>query len=557
VSLMREQYGDGLRLLLIAALCVLVLACANIANLLLARELRNARQTAMRAAIGASPARLVRGALIDSAVLAIVGGTVGIAVAYTGARLIVQLAFRDAWVPVTAAPSMPVLLFALAVSVVTALLFGIAPAWLTSRADPMAAMRGSTRTALGTTGAQKILVIGQAAISVVLLSAAAMLGQSLHNLEHQNLGFGADGRYLVSIDSKLSNYAQDQLLPLFQEIVRRLRGIPGVRMASAALYAPLSGSNWAHGIQIAGRPEPSPRDDVASAWTRVMPGFFETVGDRIVMGRPIIDADNATAPRVAVINQAFARRFFPSENPLGQHFGPAPGTNAGLYEVVGVAADVHYFPSTMRAPERPMYFLPEAQSATFGDRELESRELWSHYLYNVVIWAPGNPPGLAAQVRDELAAVAPNLVMHGVKPYSEVVRGHLAQQSMIAGLTWLFGAIGLLLAAVGLYGVTAYGVEQRTGEIGVRMALGADRGSVVGMIVRAAFLQVGIGLALGIPAAIFFGRLIASHLFDVRPWDPALLLGATLLLVAATLLAAFIPARRAAGLDPMQTLRSE
>jgi putative ABC transport system permease protein len=204
-----------------------------------------------------------------------------------------------------------------------------------------------------------------------------------------------------------------------------------------------------------------------------------------------------------------------------------------------------------------MYFLPEAQSATFDDRELETREVWSHYLYNVVIWAPGNPPGLAADVRDALAAVDPNLVMRRVEPYSEVVRGHFAQQNMIASLTWLFGAIGLLLAAVGLYGVTAYGVEQRTAEIGVRMALGADGGSVVAMIVRAAFLQVGIGLALGIPAAIFSGRLIASHLFGVRPWDPALLLVAALLLAAATLLAALIPARRAAGVDPMQTLRSE
>jgi putative ABC transport system permease protein len=400
-------------------------------------------------------------------------------------------------------------------------------------------------------------VVAQAAISVVLLSAAAMLGQSLRNLEHQNLGFAADSRYLVSIDSKLSNLPQERLLPLFRDIETRLRAFPGVRTASAALYAPMSGSYWSHDVRIAGQPEPGAGDDVSSAWTRVMPGFFETIGDRIVRGRPIVDADAATTRRVAVINEAFARKFFPNENPIGQHFGPAPGKNAGVYEIVGVAADVRYFPSTVRAPEPPMYFLPEAQDTTFDDRELESREVWSHYLYNIVIWASGSPPGLAADVRDALAAVDPNLVTHGVEPYSEVVRGKFAQQNMIASLTWLFGAIGLLLAAVGLYGVTAYGVEQRTGEIGVRMALGADRGSVIAMIVRGAFLQVGIGLALGIPAAIFSGRLIASHLFGVRPWDPALLLGATLLLVGATLLAAFIPARRAAGLDPMQTLRSE
>jgi predicted lysophospholipase L1 biosynthesis ABC-type transport system permease subunit len=201
VSLMREQYQDGLQLLLLAAGCVLLLACANIANLLLARDSRNARQTAMRAALGASPARLVREALIDSAVLAGLGGAAGIAVAWAGARLIVHLAFQDAWVPVSAAPSLPVLLFALAVSLMTALLFGIVPAWIASRSDPMDALRGSTRTASEMTGAQKTLVIAQAGVAVVLLSAAAMLGESLHNLEHQNLGFATYGRYLVSIDS--------------------------------------------------------------------------------------------------------------------------------------------------------------------------------------------------------------------------------------------------------------------------------------------------------------------------------------------------------------------
>jgi hypothetical protein len=287
-----------------------------------------------------------------------------------------------------------------------------------------------------------------------------------------------------------------------------------------------------------------------------MPGFFETIGDRIVMGRPIVDADNAAARRIAVINEAFARKFFPHENPIGLHFGPARGRNAALYEIVGVAADVRYFPST-RGPEPPIYFVPEAQSSTFEDPELESREVWSHYPYNIAIWAPGDPPALAAEVRKALAAADPNLMMHTVQPYAEVVRRQFTQQNMIASLTWLFGAIGLLLAAVGLYGVTAYGVERRTSEIGVRVALGADRRSVVGMVLGGAFLQIAAGLALGIPAAIVSGRLIASQLFDVGPWDPPLLLGAVGLLVATALGATFIPAWRAASLDPMQALRVE
>jgi ABC-type antimicrobial peptide transport system permease subunit len=204
-----------------------------------------------------------------------------------------------------------------------------------------------------------------------------------------------------------------------------------------------------------------------------------------------------------------------------------------------------------------MYFLPEAQSTHFDEPETEEREVWSHYLYNVLIWAPGNPPGLELQVKGVLANVDPNLVVSGVESYSEVIRADFVQQNMIASLTFLFGAVGLVLAAVGLYGVTAYGVEQRTREIGVRMALGADRGSVVAMVLREAFWQVGIGLALGLPAAIGAGYLIASQLFGVRPYDPLMLTEATLLLGLSALLAAIIPARRATRVDPMIALRYE
>ncbi|HEY3769041.1 MAG TPA: FtsX-like permease family protein, partial [Candidatus Angelobacter sp.] len=261
--------------------------------------------------------------------------------------------------------------------------------------------------------------------------------------------------------------------------------------------------------------------------------------------------DNATRP-VAVINETFAKKFFGSENPLGQHFGPAPGKNAGMYEIIGVAADINFGDDL-----QPMYFLPEAQSTHFLDGEAEEREILSHYLSNVVIWAPGNPPNIEQQVRKTLANTAPNLVVNGIQPYSEAIEADFAQQNMIASLTWLFGAVGLVLAAVGLYGVTAYGVEQRTNEIGVRMALGADRGSVVLMVLREAFWQVGIGLALGIPGAIGAGRLIASHLFGVSPWDPLMLSLATLLLGAAALIAAAIPARRATRVEPMIALRYE
>jgi putative ABC transport system permease protein len=388
-----------------------------------------------------------------------------------------------------------------------------------------------------------------------LLSAAAMLGQSLRNLEHQDFGFDSRGRYLVSIDPKVSNYKQEELSPLFQEIEGHLRAIPGVRMVSEALHAPMTGA-WTHDIRIEGKPEPSLKDEFSSGWTRVTPGFFENFEDRMVAGRSITDQDNVNTRPVAVINEAFAKRFFGKENPIGQHFGPAPGKNAGMYEIVGVASDLRY-DSGAWEPVSPIYFLPEAQTTHFEEADLESREIWSHYLYNIVIWAPTNPSDMQVQVKRALAEVDPNLVLYDVLPYSEVISGGFSQQTMIASLIWLFGAVGLVLAGVGLYGVTAYGVERRTGEIGVRMALGADRGKVVRMVLRAAFWQVGIGVAVGIPAAMGAGWAIASQLFGVQPWNPLMLGLATLLLVLTALAAAAIPAYRAAAVDPMQALRSE
>jgi putative ABC transport system permease protein len=558
VSTMREDYKDRLLLLLLASVCVLLVACANLANLLLARGLKNRPQTAIRAALGASRSRLVRKALTESLALSVFGATAGIAVAYAGAKLILHLAFGglDSSVPVSAIPSMPVLLFALAISVITGIVFGIAPAWMTSHAEPIEALRGTNRS-VGSNRqrVQKTLVIVQVAISLVLLSAAVMLSQSLRNMAHQNFGFDPSGRYVVSIDPKLSNYKQEDLVPLFRSIEEHLHAIAGVRGVSAALAAPMTSWGWPHDIRIEGKSEPGQNGDADSVWTRVTPGFFEIFEDRILTGRTITDNDTASTRPVAVINEAFAKKFFGTENPIGQHFGPAPMKNAGTYEIVGVVADMRYLASGMKDPVPPMYFLPEAQTTNFDEAETESREIWSHYLYNVIIWAPGNHPDIQAQVKKALEDVDPNLLTYDIRSYSEIL--HSVGQNMIASMTWLFGTIALVLAAVGLYGVTAYGVEQRTSEIGVRMALGANRGNVVRMVLQSAFLQVGIGVALGIPAAIGAGWAIASQLFGVKPWSPLMLGLATLLLILTAFVAAIIPARRAAAVDPMRALRME
>jgi predicted permease len=562
VAAMRDQYQDGLKLLLVAAACVLLVACGNLANLMLARGLKDRAQTSVRVALGASRVRLVRKALVECVMLAVIGGALGIGVAYAGTRLILYLAFQlggpNNYVPIDATPSWSVLIFTLGMSVLTGVIFGIAPAWMTSHANPVEALRGASRSVGGQRSwAQKSLVIAQAAMSVVLLSAAALLGQSLRNLEHQNFGFETQSRYIAWINPMLGNYKPEQLEPMFREIDDRLRQIPGVRMVAPALYAPMTGDSWNDGIRVEGRPEPGAKEDTSAGWARVMPGFFETVGAKIVLGQPITDEDTAATRKVAVINEAFARRFFKGQNPIGQHFGPDKIKYSSTYEIVGVVKDIRYMTYDYKDPVRPMFWLAETQTVQYDDPAYRSGEIWSHYLYNIVIWAPGNPPGMEERVRKVLAGIDPNFVLYGVDPYIKVVSADFQQENMIATLTMLFGVLGLVLAAVGLYGVMAYTVEQRTGEIGVRMALGADRGQVVKMVLRGAFSQVGIGLALGIPAAIGAGKLMSDQLFGVKPWDPIMLTLATLLLSLAALLASVIPAQRAAGVDPIVALRNE
>jgi predicted permease len=451
-----------------------------------------------------------------------------------------------------------VLLFTLGVSVLTGIIFGIAPAWVTSQADPVEALRGASRSVgSGRSWAQKSLVIAQGAVSVVLLSAAALLGQSLRNLQHQDFGFETQGRYLASINPELGNYKLEQLEPLFRQINDRLRQIPGVRMVTAALYAPMSGDSWNEGIRVEGRPEPPAKEDTGAGHATVMPDFFETIGAKIVLGRPITEEDTAATRNVAVINEAFAKKFFKDQNPIGQHFGIGKIKYSATYEIVGVARDIRYMTWGYKEPVRPMFWPAEAQMVKYDDPAYAGGETAARYLGNIVIWAPGNPPGMEDRVRKALASVDPNLVLYGVDPYEQVVSGDFSQEKMIATLVSLFGVLGLVLAAVGLYGVMAYMVEQRTSEIGLRMALGADRGQVTKMILSGAFLQIGIGLAIGIPAAIGAGRLMTSQLFGVKPWDPIMLALATLMLSLAALLASVIPARRAAGVEPMVALRNE
>ena len=557
---MREQFREGLSVLLVAAGCVLLIACANLANLLLARGLKNRQQTSVRVALGASRGRLVTKALVESLLLGLLGGAAGLGLAYSGTTLILHLAFSDpnSYVPIEASPSVPVLVFALAVSLLTGICFGIAPAWMTTHAEPVEALRGANRsTAHGAKWPQKILVITQAAVSLVLLSAATMLGLSLRNLENQKFGFEVKNHYLASIDPNRAGYQPEQLDLLYRRLIDRLQRIPAVKGVAGATYAPMSGDSWNEGIRVQGKPEPHSEDDTGATWSRVTPGFFSTLGNAIVMGRAITEQDTAKSPLVAVVNETFARKFFKGENPIGKHFGENEMIHAGDFEVVGVAADMRYVTYDFKEPARAMFFLPAVQHTPFTKKTEIAGEQGAHYLSNLIFSVSGKPDHLEMQVRQAILEIDPNLSLIDFTDYEEVLHRDFSEQDMIAKLTLMFGALALILAAVGLYGVTAYTVEQRTSEIGIRMALGADRSTVLSMILRAAFTQVGVGLAIGVPAAIGAGRLITNQLYAVKPYDPIVLTFAVVALGGAALAAAMIPAQRAAATNPMNALRSE
>ena len=560
VSPDREDYRNWLSLLLAASACVLLVACANLANLLLARGLQNRAQAAIRAALGASGTSLAQRALVESLTLSALGAVAGLAVSWAGARLILKLAFSaSSATPFDPTPSLPVLLFALGLSVATGLVFGVAPAWSAACTQPIEALRNGARTVAhrraGTT--QRLLIVTQTALSLVLVSMAVLLAQSLRNIEHRDLGFSTHGLYEISIDPKLSNYPQERLLPFFNEIEARMRTIPGVLDVTAAMSLPGEMGAWNHDIRIEGRAAPLSDDSENAYWVRVMPGFFAFFHDRIVAGRGFTSGDNQSSRPVAIINQAFAPRFFPSVNPVGQHFGPAPGSHADLYEIIGVAADLSATSAGEDAVTDPRYFLPEAQITHFPEAEFESREQWSHNLYELAVLAPHAPPGLEQQLRKTLAEIDPDLMVYHVQTFDELLSGGLAQQRMILILTSLFGLAALVLAAVGLYGVTAFSVQQRTAEMGVRMAVGATRVQLLGLVLCNTLGQTVIGIAVVVPLAVLAGRTLSSRIYGVAPWNPLVLGSASLLLLLTAVAGATLPALRAAAVDSIQALRAD
>jgi putative ABC transport system permease protein len=556
VQMMRDEYKDGLHLLMWVSGFVLLIACANLANLMLVRSANRQQQSSVRSALGASPAALIRQTLTESVVLAVLGGLAGIVVAFVGTRVILYLAFRNDPVPIPATPSLPVLGFALAVALLTGILFGVGPAWMTSKANPVEALRGANRSTANHGGwGQKSLVVVQAALSLVLLCAAGLLARSLSNMQHQDFGFVTANRAILHIDPLMAGYKPNQLEALYRQLRDNLAAIPGVKQVGFSLYSPMEGDNWGEGVFIEGEPPPAPgtRDHGAS-WLRASPHYFETIGTKIVEGRALNEQDTPTTRNVAVVNRFFANKYFKDGHAIGKHFSDDL-KHPGWFEIVGVTEDTHYWGPSEKM--RPMYFLAQGQTVHSDQPRYQQFEDRSQYLNAIEIETAGTVPGLEAQVRRAISQVNADLALIDFESLADQVKMNFTQQAMIAKLTSFFGGLALILASIGLYGVTAYSVERRTSEIGIRMALGADRMSVLRMVLRSAFLQVGIGLAIGIPVAILGGHLMASQLFGVKPYDPLILSVTLLVLCAAAFIAALLPARSAASLEPMRALRTE
>jgi predicted permease len=557
ISQLRDYYREGLYLLSAISLLVLLIACANLANLMLVREASRRRQTHIQVALGASRKRVLRSVLTASILLSIVGGVAGLLIASAGTRAILILAFGNATnLPIKSAPSWPVACFTFAISLITGILFGIVPAWITSRCDPADALRGTHRVTRGRSMLlQRSLIVIQAAFSLILLTLAGLLTTSLNNLEREPFGFQSDGRLIVNIDPQVAGFKTEQLPALYQQLQDRLSQIPGVLNVGLSNYAPQDGCCANSGISFE-----DPAADAAKSkmttWLRVSTHYFETLDIPLLRGRFIGDQDTASSRRVAIIDESFARKFFHGKDPIGQHFGMGGiSGHSGDYEIVGVVQDTQYDAATVA--QNPMFFLPLTQTVHYELASYNTTDKGSLYIGRIELHVAGAHENIEPAVRHTLATISPNLTAWSMVSLKDQVALQFNQQRLIARLTGLFSLLALTLAAVGLYGVTAYSVAGRTEEIGIRMALGANRHSVVTMILKEGFTQTAVGLAIGIPFSFIGGHLISNQLYKTKAYDPLAFASAALLLMLCALIAGLIPARRAASIDPMRALRTE
>lgn len=548
---MQQVYASHLRLLMWTSALVLLIACANIANLLLARGMARKAEISVRTALGAMRSRIVRQLLTESVLLAGLGGIAGLVVAYAGTQMLLALAFPEAYgLPIHASPSPAVLAFDCGLSLLTGILFGIAPAWITGRAEPADALRTGARTTTGgATLLQRGLVVLQAGLSLVLLIGAGLFSQSLSKLQNINLKLDAKNRYIVHFNPQAAGYSQRQVGDLYRLIAERFHAIPGIEKVGISSYTPMEDNNNGWNVHVQGQPDL----DVQASHIKVNADYFDSVGTHVLMGRGIGVQDTPTSPTVAVVNETFVRKLFkPGENPIGHHFGWS-SSSTGDFEIVGVVEDTAY--TDARWKDHAMDFIPLLQRPPSDKSPIENDEMM--YAGAIVLKTSHPISDMEALARRTLSSINPNLAVVKVQSFDQQIADRFNDERMLARLTMLFGLLALLLATLGLYGVTAYTVARRTSEIGIRMALGAERVQVTGMIMRSVAIQATIGLAVGVPAALVCVRFVEAQLYEIKTINPDVLLTSTLALGAAACLAGLIPARRAAKVDPMVALRYE
>jgi predicted permease len=556
ITSMREDYEHWLEILMTTCGFVLLIVCANIANLMLVRGMERRRQTSLSIALGARTARVVRQPLIESMLLSLCGGAAGLGIAFAGTSLILHFAFPSlrglGEIPISASPSFSVLLFALGISVTVGAAFGMAPAWMATRADPIEALRGASRSTARTGSfSRKTLVVLQAALSLVLLAASGLLTAALHRLETQDFGFDTERRIVAHMDPRLGGYQRAQITPLIDRIRESFAKVPGVESVALSMYSPLNGNNWGTDVWVDGERAPGPKEDNFAFMDRTTAGYFEAVGNPILRGRGIEEQDMADSRHVAVVNEAFARKYFGGRDPIGKHFGRLENQSSRLYEVVGVAKDARYLTFDLDKPVKPMFFLPGVQ------HDVPDNDPGSHYLQDIVIVTRRGVNLPAAQLTKAMASVDPNLPLIWIRPLNAQVDNLFRQQRLIARLTSFFGILSLVLACIGMYGVTAYNAGSRATEIGVRMALGASRGDAVTMILRGALGLIAIGLVLGLPLTFAAGRFLGNQLYGMNPYEPFVMATAVAALGFSAFVAALIPAMRVSRISPADALRAE
>ena len=555
IPLMRGQYSQSLSLLLLTSSVLLLIASANLANMLLARADRG--QAAIRSALGASAWRLVRQSLAEGIVLAIAGAAVGVLAGSLGADALISIAFpQTTFIPADTTPRITVLLFIGALALITAMLFAGVPAWLMSRVAPLDALSATGRgTQARSFIPRRSLVVVQVALSFAMVSSALLLSASLSNLEHQRMGFDPTDRWVVRIDPSPALAAGPaQLSTYFDRLQERLRRVPGTVNASYALYSPMEGNNWSSGISIGGRANDPARPD-GSSWNRVGPAYFETVGTRLLKGRLLDERDVETSRHVAVVNDAFVQRFFPQGDAIGHSLGIGGPSQSSDFEIVGVVDDVKY--TTPAQPVRPMIFLPAFQAAIYTDESAANTLSRSMLMRAVVIHISPGATNVEASLRQAVSEVDPNLNILRVLPMSAQVSGNFRVERLMSRATLTYGLLALALASLGLYGVTAYAVTQRTREIGVRMALGAGRERIMRTVVRGPVVDAIVGLALGVPLALLAGSALKTRLYGLGAHNPMVIAAAVAMLLITAAAAAAIPARRATAIEPAQALRGE